>query len=256
MGNFKIKRYLKIKLRKILKFAGYDLLKLKGGLGYGTIENEILKFLTELNVDLVLDIGANKGKFSNSLFNFGYKNQIISFEPISHLNDLLRRNSQNNPQWHIYEPCCLGEIESKTTIKISNLIGNSSVLSIKNTKYNVENSYFVKEEIVPQIALSSLNNNPIVKNSKNVFIKMDIQGYEFEVLNGLKNKIDYNIIGFYLELSLFQLYENQKDYLQVCHLLKDLGFDLVYLVPESIRNNRMLQFNGLFLRNDLSYKAN
>lgn len=254
MGNLKPIKFFKKQARNLLKYFGYDLVKLRGGLGTGSIENEILKFLKELQVDLVLDIGANKGQFAEGLFNYGYNNQIISFEPISVLNDTLKIKSKDNPQWHIYQPCCLGEIESQTVIKISNLMGNSSVLPIKNTKYNVVNSYIVKEEIVPQITLSSLNNNPIVKNSKNVFVKMDIQGYEFEVLNGLKNRIDYNIIGFYLELSLFQIYENQKDYLQVCHLLNELGFDLVYLVPESIRNNRMIQFNGIFLRNDLSYK--
>jgi FkbM family methyltransferase len=254
MGNLKSIKFFKKQARNLLKYVGYDLVKLRGGLGTGSIENEILKFLYEFQVDLVLDIGANKGQFAEGLFYYGYDQQIISFEPISVLNDVLKRKSKNNKRWHIYQPCCLGEVESQTVINISNLMGNSSVLPIKNTKYNVENSHFIKEEIVPQITLSSLNTNAIVQNSKNIFIKMDIQGYEFEVLMGLKNNINYNIIGFYIELSLVELYENQKDYLQICQLLKKHGFDLVYLVPESMRKNRMIQCNGLFLRNDLSYK--
>lgn len=253
MGNLKFINLLKKRIKILFKNSGYDLVKLSGGLGTGSVENEILKFLKEFEVDLVLDIGANKGQFAQGLFNYGYKNQIISFEPIKVLNDTLKRKSLNISQWHIYEPCCLGELESQTVIKISNLMGNSSVLPIKSSKYNVENSHYVKEESVPQINLGSLNSNSIVKNSQRVFIKMDIQGYEYEVLKGLKDKIDYNIIGFILELSLIELYENQKNYLLVCQLLKDFGYDLVYVVPESIRKNRMIQCNGLFLRNDLSY---
>jgi hypothetical protein len=83
---------------------------------------------------------------------------------------------------------------------------------------------------------------------------MDIQGYEHFVLSQLP-KVNYNIVGFYLELSLVNLYESQQDYLHICNQLKEFGFDLVYIEPEYIISNRMVQFNGLFLHKSLSFKS-
>lgn len=239
-------------IKKIFKFFGYDLVKLKGGLGRGTFENELIKILDSIETDLVLDIGANRGQFGKALYDYGYKNKMLSFEPLSFIYDSLEENSSKNELWHIYERCCVGDKEKMVAINISNLVGNSSILEIKSTKYNVPESHYIKKENVPQITLASLNENELIKQAKNIFVKMDIQGYEHYVLSQLPN-INYKINGFYLELSLVNLYEDQKDYLYICNQLKEFGFDLVYVEPEYIRSNRMVQFNGLFIHKSLSF---
>jgi hypothetical protein len=147
----------------------------------------------------------------------------------------------------------VGEKEKMVDINLSNLVGNSSILAIKSTKYNVPDSHYVKKENVRQITLATLNENHLIKQAKNIFIKMDIQGYEHFVLSQI-TYVNYKINGFYLELSLVNLYEEQKDYLYICNQLKEFGYDLVYVEPEYIRSNRMVQFNGLFLHDSLSYQ--
>lgn len=244
----KLKKYIK----KGFKFLGYDLVKLKGGLGRGTFENELIKILDEVKTDLVLDIGANRGQFAKSLYDYGYQHKVLSFEPLSAIHDSLQENSKTNILWHVHEKCCIGDQEKMVDINVSNLVGNSSILDIKATKYNVPESHYIKKERVPQITLASLNENQFIKQAKNIFVKMDIQGYEHYVLSQLPN-INYKINGFYLELSLVNLYDEQKDYLYICNQLKEFGFDLVYVEPEYIRSNRMVQFNGLFLHNSLSF---
>jgi FkbM family methyltransferase len=244
---------LKKNVKKAFKFFGYDLVKLKGGLGRGTFENELIKILDDIKTDLVLDIGANKGQFAISLYDYGYKNKVLSFEPLSDIYKILEENSKNNSLWHVHEKCCIGDTEKMVDINLSNLAGNSSILAIKSTKYNVPDSHYVKKESVPQITLATLNENHLIKQAKNIFVKMDIQGYEHYVLSQLPT-INYKIDGFYLELSLVDLYEDQKDYLYICNQLKDFGYDLVYVEPEYIRSNRMVQFNGLFLHKSLSYQ--
>jgi len=243
---------LKKRFKSYLKSLGYDLVKLNGGLGAGTFENELLKILEEINIDLVLDIGANKGQFGSTLYNYGFNQNLLSFEPLSKVYDELKDKAKISSLWHVYERCCVGDVEKDTFINVSNLVGNSSVLSIKNSDYNVKQSHYIDKEAVKQINLSTLNANEHVQKAKNVFIKMDIQGYEHMVLKGLA-EVDYNVVGFYLELSLVNLYDGQEDYLFICNTLKSLGYDLVYIAPESIRANRMIQFNGVFLHNSVSY---
>lgn len=245
---------IKKSIKKVFKFFGYDLVKLNGGLGRGTFENELIKILSSIETDLVLDIGANRGQFANALYVYGYNEKILSFEPLSFIYELLLKNSKTNNLWHVYDRCCVGESEKMVDINISNLVGNSSILEIKSTKYNVPDSYYIKKENVPQITLATLNEYTLIKQAKNIFVKMDIQGYEHFVLSQLSN-VNYKINGFYLELSLVNLYEDQKDYLYICNQLKDFGYDLVYIESECIRSNRMIQFNGLFLNKSLSYQV-
>ncbi len=243
---------IKKNIKRAFKFFGYDLVKLHGGLGRGTFENEMIKILESVNTDLVLDIGANKGQFAKSLYDYGYKNKVLSFEPLTAIYDLLKQNSKANNLWNVYDRCCVGDDEKMIDINISNLIGNSSILEIKSTKFNVPESHYINKENVSQITLETLNENQLIKQAKNIFIKMDIQGYEHFVLSQLP-KVNYNIVGFYMELSLVNLYEGQKDYLYICNQLKEFGFDLVYIIPESIRSLRMIQFNGVFLNNSYSF---
>jgi FkbM family methyltransferase len=240
-------------IKKAFKFFGYDLVKLRGGLGRGTFENELIKILDDIKTDLVLDIGANKGQFAMSLYDYGYKKKVLSFEPLSAIYDSLEENSKTNNLWYIHEKCCIGDTEKMVDINVSNLAGNSSILDIKSTKYNVPGSYYIKKENVPQITLATLNENKLIKQAKNIFVKMDIQGYEHYVLSQL-SYVNFKINGFYLELSLINLYDDQKDYLYICNQLKEFGYDLVYVEPEYIRYNRMVQFNGLFLHKSLSYQ--
>jgi FkbM family methyltransferase len=239
-------------LKKGFKYFGYDLVRLNGGLGYGTLENELLKIIKEINVDLILDIGANKGQFGAMMYDYGYSNKMLSFEPLSEMYKLLTDCSGAFEKWHIYERCCIGDSETTTNINVSNMVGNSSIMPIKSTKYNVQQSHYIASEEVKQITLETLNHDALIKASKNIFIKMDVQGFEHIILSKLKD-INYKVAGFYIELSLVNLYEGQEDYLYICKQLKDLGYDLVYIVPESIRNGRMIQFNGVFLHNSLSY---
>lgn len=74
--------YLKKRLETIfhhtIRKTGYDVVKCK----YSKHELEIEQLLKLYQIDTVLDVGANEGQYGKYLRIGGYKNQIISFEPI------------------------------------------------------------------------------------------------------------------------------------------------------------------------------
>lgn len=245
---------LKKNIKRFLRSFGYDIINLKGSLSYGEAENELLKIMKSVNVDLVLDIGAGRGQFSSKLLDYGFKGNILSFEPLSKLYIELQKNAYKYSSWHVFERVAIGDHEGEAKMNISNLVSNSSILDIKSTDYNVTNSFYIDHENTKLISLDSLNNYSLLKSSKNIFIKMDVQGLEHIILSRL-TEVNYNVVGIYSELSLVKLYEGQEDYLYICKLLKSLGFDLVYIMPESVRNNRMIQFNGVFLHKSISFKS-
>ena len=51
----------------------------------------------ENNIDLLLDVGANTGQFSQKMIEAGFDKQVISFEPLSAVHPVLLKNAQNPP---------------------------------------------------------------------------------------------------------------------------------------------------------------
>ena len=87
-------------------------------------------------------------------------------------------------------------------------------------------------------------------DSKKIFLKIDTQGYEKEVLNGLcQNLKNINVIQ--LELSTVYLYEGQELYDHYFSFFDKNGFALWSLEQGFSDKNsgRMLQFDAIFVNN-------
>ena len=68
-------------------------------------------------------------------------------------------------------------------------------------------SAYVGTEAVTILKLDSVA-AAYLSGAKNVFIKIDTQGYESQVLDGAEETLKH-VVGVMLELSLVQLYEGQ-----------------------------------------------
>ena len=86
-------------------------------------------------------------------------------------------------------------------------------------------------------------------DAKSVFVKLDVQGYEKNVLAGGKKFLS-TATGVQLELSLVPLYEGQILYDKMIEFLRAEGFVLTAVVPGfiDVNSGRMLQFDGIFFR--------
>lgn len=134
--------------------------------------------------DLYFDVGANMGNRVTPLLELGTK--IIAFEP--------QRSCRNILKWKFGNkitlvPQALGEKEDVKELHISNFSGLSSIStewinSVKDTRFkNFEWSG------VEKVQVSTLD-KAIEKYGVPKFIKIDVEGYEPEVLKGLSRPID------------------------------------------------------------------
>ena len=82
-----------------------------------------------------------------------------------------------------------------------------------------------------------------------VFLKVDTQGNEAEVVRGAEGVLD-RIVAMQLELSLVPLYEGESTYLDVLNALDRLGFDLHFITSGYFSRplGRQIQFDGFFVR--------
>lgn len=210
---------------------------------------QLLKCLEFLNIDLVLDVGANKGQFGAELRGIGYRNRIVSFEPLSQEHEVLTAKARKDPLWEVYDRGAIGSEDGSVVINVSANSVSSSILPISAAHVGAaETSEYVRQEKVPVRRLDSIAQF-VVRPGSNVFIKIDTQGFEREVLTGAELLLK-NVSGVLCELSMQTLYDGQPLWQDMVQFFTDVGFELWgiqtgFTNPDS---GRTLQFDGIFVR--------
>ena len=88
-----------------------------------------------------------------------------------------------------------------------------------------------------------------IKESKNIFLKIDTQGFEEKILHGA-NEFLKNVKGLLVESSLVKLYEGQALFPQIYSMLVQKGFELWGMEPAFVNkeSGRILQIDIIFFR--------
>lgn len=202
-------------------------------------------------IDLVLDVGANVGQYARMLRACGYRGRIVSFEPLSSAHETLLKLSKCDPLWEIATRMALGAEDGDVEINVSANSVSSSIVGMLDTHVqSVPASRYVSRERVPLKMLDSVAPQ-YIEGSRDIFLKIDTQGFELQVLQGAHNLLP-QIKGLQLELSLVPLYEGETMYLEMISNINALGFDLhgLFSTFTDVTTGRMLQADGVFFRTD------
>lgn len=202
------------------------------------------KILNHFHINKVIDVGAYTGTYAQSLRRFGYKGKIISFEPVKKSYDILLENSSKDKNWIVYEKIALGSKKSKVKINISKKSDSSSILKIKKRHVKLEpSSKIISQEEVKLDKLDNILKNFNIKKDS-CLLKIDTQGYEYEVLQGAKKNLKkFKLIQ--LELSLVELYSKQKKIEKIINFLKKNKFETWCIFPgfRDKKNGQLLQYD-------------
>ena len=208
------------------------------------------KLFDTYQVDLVIDVGANTGTYGIELRDCGYSGRIISFEPIQGAYDMLVENAKGDAYWSVAPRMALGERDGTIQINVAGNVDSSSILNMLPAHLNAapESRYVATENVLIR-TLDGLYGTVLPADAKSAFVKLDVQGYEKNVLVGGK-KFFSTATGVQLELSLVPLYEGQILYNEMIDFLRAEGFVLTAVVPGfvDVNSGRMLQFDGIFFR--------
>jgi FkbM family methyltransferase len=209
-----------------------------------------VKLLEKHNVDMLLDVGANTGQYAQSLFDNGYKGRVVSFEPLSSAHTLLTKRASGNKQWKVAQRCAVGAENTTTTIHISENSVSSSLLTMLDSHIEgARESKIIGSEEVPVRTLDSMT-ELYRPGSNNIFLKIDVQGYEQPVLKGAQ-KLFPTLRGIEIEMSIVPLYENQQWlFEQIIRDMNAAGFQLMSLSPAftDLKTGQQLQLNGIFMK--------
>jgi FkbM family methyltransferase len=183
-------------------------------------EPDLAMFLAVHQVDLVLDIGANVGQFAQGLRRSGYHGRIHSFEPIGDVFDQLAQASSGDPLWSATRSA-VGATPGEVAINVSALSVLSSIKPGTPAAAAFDaRSAVIRTETVPVTTIADILSQDA---GGAVFLKVDTQGYEEEVLAGARPVSD-RIVGLQLELPISHLYADVWSFEEAVASVRSLGF--------------------------------
>ena len=141
-----------------------------------------------------LDIGANKGFYCQMLLDkvLDKIESVHCFEPVTKNYKICQEKFENNNLINLYQYACSNIQEVKKFYEITaKNIGDEGLSSLFRRKIF---DYMNCSEITVNSII--LNNFLNITNEKNFFVKIDVEGHEIEVLEGMDSffeseKIDY-----------------------------------------------------------------
>lgn len=201
-----------------------------------------------LNDVIILDVGANDGWFSKVVFRFRKDLKIIAFEPLPSMIKSLNEIKKLNKMFEFYNWAIGAEIGH---VEISEY-GTEGLSSIKGLQkeYEYDSRHFnTSLKNTYNVEVNTIDNfieNKLIQND--LCLKIDTQGYEFEVLKGAEKTLKSGQIKFIIiELMTVKKYNDAKLYDEIINYLSQLGFRLSDVHQSYYETNGdMTEFDAFF----------
>ncbi|MCB9079356.1 MAG: FkbM family methyltransferase [Anaerolineaceae bacterium] len=179
-------------------------------------------------IDLVIDIGANEGQFIHTALALVPNAPIIAFEPNPELAKKLKTTFEEYGTISIFSTA-LGSQPGVLPLNVSKFAPASSFL-----QPTVEClSEFPGTDVIRTIDVEINRLDDFVRQPdlgfaphNNYLLKIDVQGYEMEVVKGAVGIYD-RISTIVCELNIAHIYENQRPFEELFTFLREFNFHLV-----------------------------
>jgi FkbM family methyltransferase len=205
--------------------------------------------MRDRKINLVLDIGANKGQYGKSLRDtIGYTGRIVSFEPLRDAFAILQQTAARDPLWDSHN-IAFGDSAGTATINISANSHSSSLLPVSARTLEIEPSAgYVGTQDVAVYRLDSVLDR-FAQPGDRIFLKIDTQGYEMKILSGALGVINRFAL-IQLETSFIEVYHGETLVGDVIKYLDYMGYRVVSIEPgwENPATGELLQADFIFGR--------
>jgi FkbM family methyltransferase len=239
---------IKQRIRRRLWDWGYEL---SGFSREKHVEVQRRHILRAHRIDLVLDVGANTGQFAHDMRErIGYAGRIVSFEPLHEAFAVLQRDAAADPLWDAWN-YGLGDRAGFSDINVAGNSVSSSLLEMLPAHASAapESVYTGTQRIeirtLDDVAAS------VIGSERNVYMKLDTQGFEKHVLDGAKATLP-RIGMLQIEMSLVPLYAGGSLLPELDLHLAGLGYRILALEPgyADPRTGQLLQLDAIYRRLD------
>lgn len=227
-------------LRKIVRKFGFDFHKFRP-------QASKLDYLRTLNINTVLDIGANIGQFAKEIRRIIPEAYVYSFEPVKECFEELNANMRDDKAFKSFN-FALGKKEKAAIINKSSYTPSSSFLIMSNIHKDL--FPFAQDHSKEKVTIKKLDDIATDLNlEKEILIKVDVQGFEDKVLSGGINTFSGAKVVL-LETSFTPLYEGQPTFDNLYEKLKSLGFKYYGNLQQKVNKytGEIISEDSIFIR--------
>lgn len=233
--------FVKQIIQRILRPFGVELRRTRS-------DPDLMAFIRDRAIDMVLDVGANVGQFGTGLRAGGYRGRIVSFEPISDVYETLTAKATSDRDWTTNN-YALGAKSEQATIHVSDLSVFSSILPSTRAATRFDAAAAVaRTETIEVRTLDDVCRGV----SGNVLLKIDTQGFERQVLQGGRSVLSM-MKGILMELPIVHLYEDTWRLHEAIEFMAEAGFVPAQIHPVNFHSAdpvSLLEVDCLFRRRD------
>ncbi len=236
----RIKKYIHEFTRRL----GFDFYALKDKSDGALLR---LRWLKEMDIKTVLDVGANEGQFALMMRALLPEATILSFEPIPACYHRLLANFNSDRAFKGFN-FAIGDKEETIDMHINDFTPSSSLLEIDELHVeNFKHTAHTKKQQIPVKTLDGLLDQ--LNLVKPYMVKIDTQGYEDKVIKGGKKLLAHADVIF-IELTYQALYKKQTLFDDIYKNLEELGFQYHGNFEELLSpvNGAVLQSDGIFIK--------
>ena len=207
-------------------------------------------WIQALNIDTILDIGANVGQAAINFCTLFPKAKVHSFEPIPDCFTQLKQVAMAFPNLSIHN-FALGDETGQIDFHQNGYSPASSILNmseehVKSYPKTVESSTIN----VPIRRLDDVITELNLPDHSRILVKIDVQGYEKNVIAGGVHLIKQARMVV-VETSIKSLYEGDSSFRDLYHMLCEHGFDYHGSLEQLIdpKTGAVLQQDAIFVNN-------
>jgi FkbM family methyltransferase len=214
--------------KKLAKFLGYELVNRGGN---PSLAFHMMDLLDLRKIDMVIDVGGNKGQFAKSLREQGYQGIIHSFEPVKATFDILTLSSEGDGNWFVHNTA-MGDVVGEATINVTHSSDFASLL--EPSEYGskrFKNNTTVYTEVIKINTIDHFLKHQIDNFEQHrIFLKTDTQGHDPKVVAGAKLSMPW-IHCLLTEVSFIPIYDGMEHYLDVLKTFESYGFSATGFYP-------------------------
>jgi len=179
---------------------------------------KIVNYIKDFDIIYIVDVGTHKGEFLQSCLNLEHVKKFYCFEPQFSMISYLKKKFSINKKIELYD-LALDSVISKKKIYINELSSTSTLLEAneKSLYYKIKKIILSPKKNIPDtyyVNTNTLDNVFSEKDLSKSLLKIDVEGFELNVLIGSKKKIS-EINYILIENQTFNQYKQNSN--KNCH---------------------------------------
>ena len=219
-----------------------------------SFQGHLMRLFRQQDINCVLDVGANSGQYAQILRAWGYRGDIVSFEPVPEVFAALQKTMAGDARWRGY-PWALGEADDELEIHVAKGDARASSFLTFNEEgperwgddHRVARSTRVPVRRLDGVLDEVTSHVP----SRRLYLKLDTQGFDLRVVAGAGARMA-EMRALQTEIAQQHYYEGMVQFGEALDRFRNLGYSItgMYPIARKLDGLQIIEFDCVMVRTD------